>query len=388
MVILYIDIDGEETVIKDQIDLEYFLHEASDNKFLEIEVRPCKPEQSSDDFIDVSEIPKHDFVKILDSFTHETNALHSVLDEEFAKSTFPKKQMESKSNVQKSENEPFVIADQTLVNSDPNLLLSQSNISIDEPIDNHNQQKEHVITIAQLSKPPNENENECEQIECFKKSGKKSKVRTTNQEHKKREKEKQEKTDSKVEKKTAKETKITESSAPKVNANFKKDKASPEQPKVEFKCSNCATESCGNRIMFCMVCSYQLCDLCHAVLVHEHPMLVTPHPVAPSFIQQLQSKYEKLAVQRKFLLQNVKLFSQTNPSDSNINTLSTKNTTVKPELTGQTSDFSINREELVQVLSKGKMTSEEMALYAKQHLNENNEQFLANLEHHVNSLNK
>lgn len=381
IVLAYNDIDHEETTIKDQVDLDYFLHQLADKKFLEIEVRPSQPNHNSDDFIDISEIPKHDFVKILDSFTYQANAEQSELDYEFTKSIQEDAPSKCQSHLHKSEGEPLVITDQTLANSDPNFLLSQFKTSINDSTDHDKQIKESTNIIEQDSHLPNEDETN--QAESLKKSPRSSKVRVTNQGRKRREREPREVIESNDDKRHTRLSKITESTATKINARFKKAKPVPEQPQMEFKCSNCASESSGKRVMFCVVCAYQLCDICHAIIVHEHPMLVTPHPVTPFFIQQLQAKYEKLAVQRKFLLQNAKLFSQTNPNSPEINA----NTIPKVEVQKETEDFKAIRRELTQILSNAKISKEEADVKRELHVNKEEAQFLVSLKLHLKSIN-
>jgi hypothetical protein len=383
MVIFYVDDDGETTSIKDQIDLDYFLHQGNDKKFLEIEVRPSKPEQNSDDFIDISEIPKHDYVKILESFTNDANTLQSKLDDEFGESSQPKHHETPPSAIEKSANQLIEIADQTLTNSDPNLLLSQTQISIGKSTESNCQTLEGESEVTQSDNLKGQRESY--PPESFKKSDKRSRIRNSHGEHKADERKHRNHVKEKDQPKQSRGRKLIESIASKIN--FKKEKAPPEQPKVEFKCSNCSIEDCGSRIMFCMVCSFQLCNTCHSVIIHEHPMLVKPHPVTPAFIVQLQHKYEKIAIQRKFLLQNVKYFSESNRIPMIDNNHSIK---IAPNSVGDIQlphESDIGRERLTEVIANGRMTAEQIIEFNKLHAHENTVQFLKSLENQVQFLN-
>jgi hypothetical protein len=369
--ISYMDDENEEVVIKDQIDLEVYLHFASDRKFLELNINDKSVFDIESDFIEINDITRLlEINKNCESFRIISKELPESKDELVSEST----KVENANLTGNSVEAPLKneIAEESLVRSDPNLLLS---IDSEKPLFDNTEtiisQEIFELSVANESDLPSPKFKEITNFDEIKLHNQNipSKNKGLN--------------DTFNERLIIGCKKFQEKIPEYISSddlNFRKYKKE-ELPIMKFHCCCCDTESCGFRVVFCLVCAYQLCSKCHEIVVHEHPMIITPITIDNAFIETLKKKYAKLSIQRKFLMKNAKPladFNKIQKRPDNLRNNDLDNFEQTPE-----TDENLSKVELTNAIANEYLTPEEIESFISANNHLNLEAYLLSLENHL-----
>jgi hypothetical protein len=371
----YMDDENEEVMIKDQIDLEVFLHFASDRKFLELNIKDKSALDIESDFIEIKDVTRlSEINKNCESFMLISKEMPANAEEPVSEFITYKN---DNFTVKREEIPlPNELSDENLARSDPNLLLS---------INSEKQLFDNIGVMLAQATFSNPETNDCKLP--LQKVGEIKKIYEKQQQDQNASNKRIEKSGQIKNGKVEKSEKKDQSEFIEVNSattlNFRKDKKE-ELPVMKFHCCCCDTEAYGFRVVFCLVCAYQLCGRCHEIVVHEHPMIITPVTIDNSFLETLKKKYAKLSLQKKFLMKNAKPLADVNKFQKrpdNLHNDDLDNFEQTPE-----TDENLSKVELTNAIAKEYLTSEEIEAFVATNDHLILDEYLLALENHLNSI--